>query len=651
MSSFTESLISFQRLKTKQVKIGDLSIGSDFPIRIQSMTTTDTMDTKGTVEQSIRMIKAGSEIVRITAPNIGAAENLKNIKDELRKLGYTAPLVADIHFTPNAAEVAARIVEKVRVNPGNYVDRKLFKTVEYDDKTYNQEIVRIHERFSPLVKICKENGTAMRIGCNHGSLSDRIMSRYGDTPVGMVEAAMEFVRVCEDWNYDQIVLSMKASSPTIMVHAYRLLVEKMRDTGNVYPIHLGVTEAGEGEDGRIKSAVGIGALLADGIGDTVRVSLTEDPEFEPPVARALVNYFSKKDEPNKSDKESEGYAKYFHPAEFHRRDSNSAKYLGGKSTPKVILDYSQIPFDNEVLSELGFKKLEKVDKWKRLDISPDMLYLGNKKVPEGFPQELPVLVDYSTWLNENTGIIYPLFDSMEQWNGSEKKSDELNILKMTLADLKSLEKNTVNGLNQYPVVLLLKPTSDSAVLEMREMALVMAEKSMLQPIVWYHDEISTPDEGVDQISSYQVRSGCRLGTLLIDGYTDGVWVAEPNQYKLNTIFGLFQSVRLRVSKTEYISCPSCGRTLFDLQEVTAKIRKRTEHLKGVKIGIMGCVVNGPGEMADADFGYVGTGPEKISLYKGQEVVAKNLHESIAVDKLIDLIKENGKWVDVEAVTS
>ncbi len=652
-SYFCDNLLSYSRLKTKEVTLGDLIVGGKAPIVIQSMTTTDTMDTTGTIEQTIRMVRSGCQLVRITAPNIKAAENLKVIKEGLRKKGCDVPLVADIHFTPNAAEISARIVEKVRVNPGNYADRKQFKSIEYTDKSYQEEIQRIADRFSPLVKICKEYGTAMRIGCNHGSLSDRILSRYGDTPLGMVEAAMEFVRICQDMDYHKIILSMKSSNPTVMVHAYRLLVERMKESEHVYPLHLGVTEAGEGEDGRIKSAIGIGTLLGDGIGDTVRVSLTEDPEHEAPVARAIVDYFSEKLTFNSSSS-NEDYKDLFPAHQIKKRKSQAVSDFGGDTPPKVILDYSEKGITEDVFVETGFEKLNEVDKWRRKDVSLDALYLGSFSIPPFLPPELKVIVDYSVW-DKNSKNAYPFFTSRDIFKNRESESFHLNFLKLSASDIEENLKKEIANLSLVLVIVL--KSDKNAIFEYRQAALRCEKYGIDNPLIWMHseeplthEEPSAHDkikltEGVSAESSYQIMSACTLGSILIDGFTSGVWSKNHRGYAINALFGLYQSVRLRISRTEYISCPSCGRTLFDLQEVTAKIRKKTEHLKGVKIGIMGCIVNGPGEMADADFGYVGTGPGKISLYKGQEIVERNINEDIAVDKLIELIKHYGAWVE------
>ena len=605
--------------------MGDVRVGGDQPLRIQSMTTTDTMDTMGTVEQSIRMIDAGCEIVRITAPSKKEAENLKNIKYELHRRGYKTPLVADIHFTPNAAEIAARIVEKVRVNPGNYADKKKFEILEYTDAQYNAELERIRERFLPLVKICKEEGTAMRIGTNHGSLSDRIMNRYGDTPLGMVESAMEFTRICIDENYHEIIFSMKASNPQVMIQAYRLLVATMMKEGMDYPLHLGVTEAGEGEDGRIKSAVGIGALLEDGLGDTIRVSLTEEPEAEIPVAKALVDRYSS----DRSTQLPEIADPPFHPYEYEKRQSVNVNNVGGKEVPRVIIDLSDLEIITPAyLKHCGHYYNEELDKWTTADAAADFIYIGNKSIDFDLPGMVSVIQDSASW--SIAPQTYPLFKGTNKAN----TSTDLNFVLCSLGDL---DETFINALPANSV-LVLEAKTDHAMAEMRAAFFNLGTDL---PVIMKRD-FSELD-----------REHCRLyastdfGGLLIDGFGDGIWL-NSNQDKdfINqTAFGILQATRTRISKTEYISCPSCGRTLFDLQETTAMIRNRTDHLKGLKIGIMGCIVNGPGEMADADYGYVGSGKGVISLYKGKEVVRKNIPAENAVSELIDLIKEHDDWVD------
>ena len=622
---YCNNLSNYSRFQTREVAVGDVRVGGDQPLRIQSMTTTDTMDTMGTVEQSIRMIDAGCEIVRITAPSKKEAENLKNIKYELHRRGYNTPLVADIHFTPNAAEIAARIVEKVRVNPGNYADKKKFEILEYTDAQYNAELERIRERFLPLVKICKEEGTAMRIGTNHGSLSDRIMNRYGDTPLGMVESAMEFTRICIDKNYHEIIFSMKASNPQVMIQAYRLLVATMMKEGMDYPLHLGVTEAGEGEDGRIKSAVGIGTLLEDGLGDTIRVSLTEEPEAEIPVAKALVDRYSS----DRSTQLPEIADPPFHPYEYEKRQSVNVNNVGGKEVPRVIIDLSDLEIITPAyLKHCGHYYNEELDKWTTADAAADFIYIGNKSIDFDLPGMVSVIQDSASW--SIAPQTYPLFKGTNKAN----TSTDLNFVQCSLGDL---DETFINALPANSV-LVLEAKTDHAMAEMRAAFFNLGTDL---PVIMKRD-FSELD-----------REHCRLyastdfGGLLIDGFGDGIWL-NSNQDKdfINqTAFGILQATRTRISKTEYISCPSCGRTLFDLQETTAMIRNRTDHLKGLKIGIMGCIVNGPGEMADADYGYVGSGKGVISLYKGKEVVRKNIPAENAVSELIDLIKEHDDWVD------
>ncbi|MDQ3111650.1 MAG: (E)-4-hydroxy-3-methylbut-2-enyl-diphosphate synthase [Bacteroidota bacterium] len=642
---YSGSLTSYTRFKTRVVNIGDVPMGGDFPIRLQSMTTTDTLDTKATVEQSIRMIEAGCEYVRITAPSMNEARNLENIKKELRRRGYNAPLVADIHFTPNAAELAARIVEKVRVNPGNYADRKKFEHIEYTSSTYDLELARIRERFIPLIKVCKEYGTAMRIGTNHGSLSDRILSRYGDTPLGMVESAMEFLRICEAENYHSIVLSMKASNPQVMVQAYRLLVQHMMQAGMNYPLHLGVTEAGDGEDGRIKSAAGIGTLLEDGLGDTVRVSLTEDPEFEIPVAKMLVDrYAQRKDHaPIPELKiESEKIILPYSPYEYNRRSTEAVQNIGGSNVPRVIADFS----DKEEITPASFFAAGNnysvpLDKWNLSDQACDYVYAGDHEVNFEIPGTLGIIVNGKQWASQKPAERhYPVFCG-EDYFTAEKKSSELNFI---AADIKILSDEFISKIkNDKTIVLVLHTSNAHAMPEMRRAIILLMENNCTVPVI-----LKRSYKGADE-NMFRLYSATDLGGLFLDGMGDGTWIsAKPAvnaKIANSTSFGILQATRTRISKTEYISCPSCGRTLFDLQETTNKIRQRTEHLKGVKIGIMGCIVNGPGEMADADYGYVGTGPGKITLYKGKEIVKKNIDEKDAVDALVGLIREHGDWIE------
>ncbi|MCW3074412.1 MAG: ispG [Flaviaesturariibacter sp.] len=823
MQLYTENLISYKRLPTREVSVGGLLLGNRHPIRVQTMTTTDTMDTLATVEQTIRCIKAGAELVRITAPSKKEAENLLHIRNELHRRGYKTPLVADIHFTPNAAEIAARIVEKVRVNPGNYVDKKKFELIDYTDADYAEEIDRIRERFTPLVKICKEYGTAMRIGTNHGSLSDRIMSRYGDTPMGMVESAMEFLRIARGESYHNIVLSMKSSNPQVMVQAYRLLVRTMQDEfGLAYPLHLGVTEAGDGEDGRIKSAVGIGTLLEEGIGDTIRVSLTEDPELEIPVCKDIVKRYkspspkvgldveegtkapSRWEGEDASDilveedtvgyryadpalygllkgfvekhrsnptpaeaamwillrtKKLEGYKfrrqhiidryiadficlkeklvieidglihqlpenmasdeirtnalksigfrviRFFNEqvinqteqvieeilsnlkqdrtnkehndlssptggqGAYKRRETFEVSNMGGRQVPVVIADLSKLssisPTD---LQSIGYTYNELTDKWTIADTAADYVFTGNTILPFALPGTLKVIVYPVTWLQtEDKEKYFPIWEDAAYTKAVKKSS-----LNFVMVDCYSEEPVEVDYTNleacakDSSVVLCLSSQHSQSMPAVRRMFIELMNRGIKNPVVIIVDSNwSTPDE-------HLVHYGTEAGALLLDGFGDGICLgmtAESYQRQAtslgavsgrnyqqtttvegfinNVAFIILQATRTRISKTEYISCPSCGRTLFDLQETTAKIRAVTNHLKGVKIAIMGCIVNGPGEMADADFGYVGSGPGKITLYKGKEVVKKNVPSDVAVEELINLLKENDAWIDQE----
>jgi len=635
-SSYCNSLFQYRRFVTREVKIGQIGFGGHNPIRLQSMTTTDTMDTAATVAQSIRMIDAGCELVRITAPSKNEAENLANIKSALKEKGYSTPLVADIHFTPNAAEIAAGWVEKVRVNPGNYADKKKFEEIEYTDETYQAELERIRERFTPLVKLCKANQTALRIGTNHGSLSDRILSRYGDTPLGMVESAMEFIRICRDHNFHDIVISMKASNVQVMVQAYRLLVNHMMQADMNYPLHLGVTEAGDGEDGRIKSAVGIGTLLEDGLGDTIRVSLTEAPEAEIPVARMLAERYSERGEHARIAEVQSP----INPFEYQRRQTRSIVNIGGKNVPRVCMDYSG---KNEItaasLFAVGCNYSVPLDKWNLTDMACDYIYCGKNVVDFEIPGTLGLLFDYDAWhQHKHKERCYPVipFSAL-----NEKIDTELIFI---LADTTEWVEGNWQKLSVHTNAVILLTTSNAhGMPDQRAAVFRMMQKGLDIPVIFWRSYSSLNED------RFMLYSATDLGGLLVDGLGDGIMISSdtvPMKVVNNTAFGILQATRTRISKTEYISCPSCGRTLFDLQETTAKIRARTSHLKGVKIGIMGCIVNGPGEMADADYGYVGTGPGKITLYKEKNVVKKNVPEEQAVEELIALIKEHGDWVEL-----
>ncbi len=671
------------RRKSRIVNIGDVPLGGHYPIRLQSMTTTDTMDTEATIAQSIRMIEAGSEYVRITAPSLHEAENLKNIKDGLRKLGYTTPLIADIHFTPNAAELAARIVEKVRINPGNYIDKKKFEVKEYTDSAYEAELERIRARFSPLVKICKEYGTAMRIGTNHGSLSDRIMNRYGDTPEGMVESAMEFLRICGELDYHNIVLSMKASNPIVMIQAYRQLVAKMQEEDMYYPLHLGVTEAGEGEEGRIKSAMGIGTLLAEGLGDTIRVSLTEEPELEIPVARIIATRYDdiykarlQKPAPLNLPKgetfgtlsNSDITDSKLRPLPFgagrggayQRRHTHEAGNVGGHNVPRVIVDFSELKDINELsLRAADYYYNALTDKWNTGDCGADYLYFGNNIPSFMLPGGAKGVYEAGTWAGLEDKINnFPVY-SLDEYHAAKEKSTLLNFIRVegntALPALNrvwlkpySIERQLPDAIridNTIVFILHINKGHESA----RDFFLTLEENKNTAPVILQSSYKDITKE------EFLVYSAADAGSLLADGFGDGIFIQyHPKDEKQvlattklvnRTSFNILQASRMRMSRTEYISCPSCGRTLFDLQETTAMIRKETDHLKGVKIAIMGCIVNGPGEMADADYGYVGTGPGKITLYRGKDVVTRNLDSHLALKEMIKLIKTDGYWIE------
>ncbi len=693
MNSYCESLSKYKRLKTREVKVGNLIIGGNNPIRVQTMTTTDTMDTVATVAQTIRCLEAGAELVRITAPSKNEAENLLVIKDELHRLGYNTPLVADIHFTPNAAEIAAKIIEKVRVNPGNYVDKKKFEQIEYTDAEYAEEIDRIKERFTPLILICKEHGTAMRIGTNHGSLSDRIMSRYGDTAIGMVESAMEFLRIARGENYHEIILSMKSSNPLVMVQAYRLLITHMlEEFGECYPLHLGVTEAGDGEDGRIKSAIGIGSLLEDGIGDTIRVSLTEDPEFEVPVCKDLVERYqtgdirhetlenSKEDFSNSNKEVSTKVNNIqnesnlepstlnlqlsYSPFEYKRRTTNAVNNIGGKNVPIVMADFMMAKSIAAAdLQVIGYRYDTASDKWNIADAAADYIYTADKLIDFALPGTLNFICNYKVW---NVAVTdekkcFPLFTPYE-FLAAEKKHASLNFISVCVDDendalIKKLQEDN-------HVVICIYSGKKNAMQQMRMFINEITNQKINCPIVIAVESMKST------IDAQLIEFSATAGGLLLDGMGDGIWLindpsqivndkvsgrtylATTNNYQFlnNTSFSILQAVRTRISKTEYISCPSCGRTLFDLQETTSKIRNVTNHLKGLKIAVMGCIVNGPGEMADADFGYVGSGVGKITLYRGKDVVKKNIPSEVAVDELINLLKESGVWIEQELIS-
>ncbi|MEJ2506901.1 MAG: flavodoxin-dependent (E)-4-hydroxy-3-methylbut-2-enyl-diphosphate synthase, partial [Ignavibacteriaceae bacterium] len=581
MKKYCNSLTQYSRYKTREVYIGNVPLGGDNPIRIQSMTITNTMDTKATVEQSIRMVDAGCEYVRITAPSINEAKNLENIKKELRARGYTIPLIADIHFTPNAAEIAARIVDKVRVNPGNYADKKKFEAMDFSDEAYEKELERIRNKFTPLVKICKEYGTAIRIGTNHGSLSDRIMSRYGDTPLGMVESALEFVRICEDNDFYSIVLSMKASNPQVMVQAYRLLIQKMEEEGMNYPLHLGVT----------------------------------------------LNQIQK----------------HHHHLCLLKKDVLQIYLI-------LVADFSNVKnLLSENLKDVGYTYNKETDKWNLSDTAADIIYLGDNEIPENYPGGVKLIRDYKTWIQQKDNSRSNPLLNVEQYLNAEVLSSTLNFL---IVNLNQLDEVVIEKLKDDQKTVLIAITENKhGMAEQRRLFFELIKNDIQNPVIIKRDYNNITN---DELRLY---SSTDFGALLIDGFGDGVWIGnfqiskegkEKNTYTKvlvkngessnkiinRTLFGILQAARVRISKTEYIACPSCGRTLFDLQETTEMIRKRTEHLKGVKIAVMGCIVNGPGEMADADYGYVGSGTDRITLYREKNVVKRNVPASEAVDALI-----------------
>jgi len=552
---YCENLTGFMRIKTREVMIGNVPLGGKNPVRIQSMTNTSTNDVDATVAQTIRLADAGCEYVRITAQGVKEAENLRVIKKKLISLDYHVPLIADIHFNPHVAEIAARYVEKVRINPGNYTDKN--KLSGYSSSEYDLEIEKIRARLTPLIYICKQHNTTIRIGSNHGSLSGRILDRYGDTPNGMVEAALEFIRICRENDFHKLVVSMKSSNVKIMIESTRLLVSRMMAEGMDYPVHLGVTEAGDGEDGRIKSAAGIGSLLEDGIGDTLRVSLTEDPEAEIPVARMLADYYANR---TKSTEKPKTHSLPYNPFSFQRRGLRPVNNIGG-----------------------------------------------------GFP---PVVITCREDLKNYTDVCFKMISS--------------------LADLKKISssdrriKNTVFIIN----------SAKAGIKKERNLIIEMMNSGTNVPVIIKRKYNCTAEELV-------IRASADYGSLLADGLIDGMWIDAPDTFssekREELSLGILQATGARISKAEFISCPSCGRTTYNIQKSLKNIKARTSHLKGLKIGVMGCIVNGPGEMADAHYGYVGSGKGKITLYKGKKVVRKNIDEDFAVEELVELIKNNGDW--------
>ena len=620
ISAKMTDLFNYRRRSSSPVQVGDLQIGGDAPIRIQSMTTTNTNDTEACVEQAEKIIKAGGELVRLTTQGRREAENLKNINARLRADGFNTPLVADVHFNANVADVAALYAEKVRVNPGNYVDpARVFKKIEYTDAEYADELKKLEDRFVPFLNICKEHHTAVRIGVNHGSLSDRIMSRYGDTPEGIVESCMEFLRICKKEQFDNVVISIKASNTVIMVRTVRLLVDEMDRNDMHYPLHLGVTEAGEGEDGRIKSAVGIGALLADGIGDTIRVSLSEEPEAEIPVARHLVDYITKREGHLMVPATASADFDWLRP---ERRKTRAAGGIGGSNVPVVIasLPNGQTP----TAVEFG------------ADTTPDYIYCGSS-LPANRKDGQKYIVDFNAYTGAKD--TYPIFPYNATPFISSVKAD----VKFLVLQLGAPSEEYLACLKAHPEVVVIAVSNQQNKLgEQRALTHELWINGLFNPVVFAQMYRHSTLEKAD----FQLEAAADMGALMIDGLCDGIWLMNDGDINVrdvaDTSFAILQAARLRTSKTEYISCPGCGRTLYDLRSTIAKIKAATAHMKGLKIGIMGCIVNGPGEMADADYGYVGAGPGKISLYKQKMCVEKAIPESEAVEHLLRFIEEDMK---------
>lgn len=613
-------LFNYRRRSSSPVQVGDLQIGGDAPIRIQSMTTTNTNDTEACVEQAEKIIKAGGELVRLTTQGRREAENLKNINAQLRADGFNTPLVADVHFNANVADVAALYAEKVRVNPGNYVDpARVFKKIEYTDAEYADELKKLEDRFVPFLNICKEHHTAVRIGVNHGSLSDRIMSRYGDTPEGIVESCMEFLRICKKEQFDNVVISIKASNTVIMVRTVRLLVDEMDRNDMHYPLHLGVTEAGEGEDGRIKSAVGIGALLADGIGDTIRVSLSEEPEAEIPVARHLVDYIIKREGHLMVPATASPDFDWLRP---ERRKTRAAGGIGGSNVPVVI---ASLP-NGQTSADVDFST----------DTTPDYIYCGSS-LPANRKEGQKYIVDFNAYTGAKD--TYPIFPYNATPFISSVKAD----VKFLVLQLGAPSEEYLACLKAHPEVVVIAVSNQQNKLgEQRALTHELWINGLFNPVVFAQMYRHSAQEKAD----FQLEAAADMGALMIDGLCDGIWLMNDGDINVrdvaDTSFAILQAARLRTSKTEYISCPGCGRTLYDLRSTIAKIKAATAHMKGLKIGIMGCIVNGPGEMADADYGYVGAGPGKISLYKQKMCVEKAIPESEAVEHLLRFIEEDQK---------
>ncbi len=619
-------IFNYKRRDTSVTDVGGVQIGGRNPIRVQSMTTTNTNDTDASAAQAKRIADAGGELVRLTTQGKREAENLRNINAALRADGYMTPLVADVHFNARVAEVAALYAEKVRINPGNYVDpARTFKNIEYTDEEYTNEIKKIEASLIPLLNICKENHTAIRIGVNHGSLSDRIMSRYGDTPEGIVESCMEFLRICKREQFDDIVISIKASNTVVMVRSVRLLVSEMDKENMHYPLHLGVTEAGEGEDGRIKSAVGIGALLADGIGDTIRVSLSEEPEDEIPVAVGLVEYINKRAGHMLIPGNAASDFDYICP---ERRPTIAVKNIGGDKEPVVIVSEKK----GEATVERNSSQTP----------APDYIYTGSE-IPEKSDEQQSYIVDFDVYdkLTNNDGKrpenIFPIFP----YNGMPFISSIDAEIKFLVLQFGAASEEYIACLKAHPEVVVVCMSNHANKLgEQRALVHDLWANGIKNPVIFAQMYRHSNDEK----SKFQLEAASDMGALMIDGLTDGIWLMNDGDICQDVIcdtsFGILQAGRLRTTKTEYISCPGCGRTLYDLRSTISRIKAATSDMKGLKIGIMGCIVNGPGEMADADYGYVGAGPKRVSLYRKKVCVEKNIPEEEAVERLLDLIKRD-----------
>ncbi len=631
--NYCNDLNKYSRFKTREVYIGNIALGGNNPIRIQSMTNTDTLDTQASVEQCMRIFDAGADYVRLTTQAGKHAQNLENIKSELISKGYKQALIADVHFNPKAAEIAAKIIEKVRINPGNFAELNNSK----NQYSYEQSLQAIEQKFTELINICKKHNTTLRIGSNHGSLSARIVDKYGDTVEGMVESVMEYLRIAQKNDFHNIVISLKSSNTRVMVFAYRLLTAKMLQENFNYPIHLGVTEAGDGEDGRIKSAIGIGALLADGIGDTIRVSLTEAPEKEIPVAQSIVEHFAQL----KNHKAINGIDELTkNPIEYSKRPTFNNGMIGSDNKAVVIANLSAYSTINDAdIEKMNFKFVN--NKWRASDNSPDFIFIGKSELNLRNNTGLQFICDISNWKYEPN--VFPYFKSIDEYKTSEKSSDDLNFIEVCNS------KENIDKLSDFKsdksIVLLLKSDNKNSVADKRAFIQHLQNRNLQHPI------ITCENYDIENLANFQIKSACNTGLLLIDGLIDGIMLSNyADKTPVNAIgtsFAILQASRTRMSKTEFISCPSCGRTLFEIEKVTAQIKQRTGHLKGLKIAVMGCIVNGPGEMADADYGYVGAGSGRVSLYKGKELVKGNIKSENALDLLVDLIKDNKDWKNKE----